>query len=702
MHEQATSGDGGGSEPSTPEWRPPARIRPKVADLPKPRVDLKAVFGLASGKWAWTIAIKAAIAMTGSFALAAVLFDPRSAALAALGSMTVLYERTTPYAHRAVALALVGAGFVLSVAVGSLASITPWAAALGIGLIAGVATWICQALRVDRPGPLFVTLVGGISTIAPGRLAAVPMHAALAAFGAAVGWLVAMADAPFRGRAPENRAVAEAFRKLAKLLRAVGTPALDHVQHEASLAVAEAWRLLLLAQTRGYRDTPAAARLRALLRWVSDIHLAATDVSLARTDPLPEEAARFAMGLADAVGRPGLCPDPADLDEIRRGLRPRSLEARLYTRLARTAQTARKPEHEAAGPGLGLYDTRYPSVLDSLRSSLSRDSLVLPTALRMALTVTVAGLVALAFGLERFYWASITTAAVLQGGNVVLTVNRGVQRALGTLIGVVLAVGVLLLHPPLPAVIVLAGLFMGLAQLMITRTFLYGSIMLTPMALLIAQTAAPYPLPELAQARVLETVLGSVVGMLGAFLLWRQASASRLPRTIINVLEDARTVVNEVLDPDVTISPERRYRLRRDLRADLISLRGVYDSAVGDVPPAETTRPLWPVVIATQRTGYLALAALARENPPRVSGITLQRVDLAFGELSAAMRERRAPRLGALPRLVDYPRINLELRALASAMRTAVADDERAAALEQERRARREQRRAREEVDADL
>ncbi|RCV53219.1 FUSC family protein [Marinitenerispora sediminis] len=677
-------------------------MRPKVADLPKARIDLKAVFGLASGRWAWTIAIKAAVAMSGSFALAAVFFDPRAAALAALGSMTVLYERTTPYAHRAVALAFVGVGFVLSVGLGSLASVTPWTAALGIGLIAGVATWICQALRVDRPGPLFITLVGAISTIAPGGLAAVPLHAGLAGIGAAVGWLVAMADAPFRGRYPENRAVAEAFRKLAKLLRAVGTPSLDHVQHEASLAVAEAWRLVLLAQTRGYRDTPAAARLRALLRWVSDIHLAAADVSMARTDPLPEEVARFAAGLADAVARPELAPDPARLDEVRRGLRPRSLESRLYTRLARAAQTARKPEHEAAGAGLGLYDTRYPSVLDSLRSSLSRESLVLPTALRMGITVAAAGLLAVLLGFERFYWVSVTTAAVLQGGNVVLTVNRGVQRALGTLLGVVIGVGVLLLHPPLPVVIVAAGLFMGLAQLVIARTFLYGSILLTPMALLIAHTAAPYPVDELAQARILDTLLGSLVGMLGAVLLWRQASASRLPRTIINVLDDARTVINEVLDPDVAIGPERRYRLRRDLRADLISLRGVYDSAIGDVPRAETTQPLWPVVVATQRTGYLALSALALDKPPPVSGITLQRVDLAFRELSAAMSERRAPRLGALPRLVDYPRINMELRALASAMRTAVAGDERAAALEHERRVRREQRQARAEVDADL
>ncbi|PSL00106.1 putative membrane protein YccC [Murinocardiopsis flavida] len=680
-----TSGATGDPDSGPIEWRPPARVRPEESGLPKPRVDFKALFGLASGPWAWSTAVKAAVAMATAFAFASWLFGSQSGALAALGSMTVLYERTTPYAHRAVALAVVGLGFILSVAIGSLASVTLWSGAIAIGLVAGAATWLCQALRVDRPGALFFVLVCAISTITPGTVADVPAHAAVAAVGAAVGWLVSMSGALFQSRRPEHRAVATAFRQLSELLDAIGTSRLDHVQHEASLAVADAWRLVLLAQTRGYRDTAAAARLRALLRWVSDIHLAATDVSLARTEPLPKEAAGFAASLADAVYRPQACPDPALLDPLMKGLRPRSLESRLYTRLVRAAQAARRSEHDMEGRGLELYDTRYPSLGDSLRSALSSDSLILPTALRMAITVSIAGLIGIALGFERYYWISMTTASVLQAGNVVLTVNRGTQRALGTLLGVFIGVGLLLLDLSLPVTIALVAGFQGLTQLVVSRNFFFASILLTPMALMLAHTAAPYPVDMLAESRVLDTVLGSVVGMVGAVLLWRKASASRLPQTIEDVLTEARNAVSKALDPDVRIDPQQRYRLRRDLRAALLSLRGVYDSAIGDVPRADTTQPLWPVVVATQRIGYLALSVLALEQPPPASHITLQRLDLAFRELATAMWERRAPHLGALPRLVDYPRLNRELRALASAIRVAAAEDERAARRAQER-----------------
>ncbi|MGW9350113.1 FUSC family protein [Nocardiopsis flavescens] len=704
VRDLGTTGDTGPLDVGDPSH--PGARRVAVGERPRPRVDLRAVFGLESGAWAWTTATQAAIAMTVSFALAAWLFGAQIATLAAMGSMTVLYEKKTPYAYRAAALALVGVGFVISVSLGSLASaLSPWAAVFSIGLTAGLATLVCAAWRVDKPGPMFFVLVGAISTIVPGGLADVPLHAAIAAFGAAIGWAVSMSGVFVRARQPERQAVAGAYRKLAMLLRAVGTSELDHAQHDASVAVADAWRLVLLAQTRGYRTSDEAARLRSLLRWVSDIHLSATQVCMARPARLPSEAADFAERMAVAVSAPEKAPDPADLDGLRRGMRPRSLEARLYGLMARASTTARRG---ASGPeddderSRNLHDERYPALWGALRSSVSADSLIRPTALRMWITVTAAGALALAVGLENSYWVGITTTAVLQGGNVVLTLNRSVQRSLGTLIGVVVGALLIAAHPPLAGVVLLAGLFQGAAQLVIGRNFFYASVLLTPMALLLSYTAAPHPITELAETRIIDTVVGSLVGLAGATLLWRGASATRLPQSIVRVLEEARRCMAAVLDQDTAIDARLRYELRRDMRAALVSLRGVYESAIGDVPRAASTRPLWPVVVATQRTGYLALSALAVEHPEPVGTITLQRVDLAFRELISAMEERRTPRLGALPRLPAHPRINMELRALSTAMAGAVAQDERTALLEAQKRAELERRRAQGDVDADL
>nr|WP_236542110.1 FUSC family protein [Spiractinospora alimapuensis] len=675
-----------------------------MAERPRPRLDLAAVFGLGVGGWNWSIAVTAALAMAVTFGLGTYLFSPASGVVAALGSFTVLYERTTPYMHRARALAMIGLGFVGSIVLGSLTgAINLWLAAVTVGVVAAVATWVCQSLRIAKPAAFMFILVCAIATVIPGGPQTALIHAGLAAGGATVGWLGGMAGAVLRRRGPEERAVSAAFRELSELLAAVGTRGQDHAQHEASVAVAEAWRLVLLAQVRGYRDTPHAARLRALLRWVSDIQLTATDVALARHEELDPRVPAFAARLADAVARPDLAPDPADLDELRKGHRPRSLMGRLYNGLARAAQTERRPEHDPEqGPGTPLEDQRRPGLLESLRSGLRGDSLIRATALRMGITVAAAGLLGLALDVDRFYWISITAASVLQGGNVVVTMNRAVQRGVGTLVGVVLAVAILSQHLPLVALIPLAAALQGTAQLLISRNFLYASVILTPMALILAHTANPTPIEQLAQTRVEDSILGALVGLLGALLLWRRASAMQLPQAITETLERSRTAIGAVLDPDVRITPERRYRLRRDLRATLLSLRGIYESAIGDVPRAKHTRPLWPVVVATQRVGFQALAALARDQAPPASHITGQRINIAFSELVSAFRERRVPRLGALPSLPEYPRLPLEVRALSAAMRTAVAEDARAATAERQERERREQLRAQRETDADL
>jgi uncharacterized membrane protein YccC len=283
--------------------------------------------------------------------------------------------------------------------------------------------------------------------------------------------------------------------------------------------------------------------------------------------------------MAPAVADPTRAPDETDLDELRRGMRPRSLEARLYGLLSRAAHAARRTsddEDEEDERARNLHDERYPALWGALRSSLSAESLIRPTALRMGITGTVAGACGRWVGLDHYYWVAITATAVLQGGNVVLTLNRSVQRSLGTLLGVVVGAALLSLDLPLLAVVVLASTFQGLTQLVVGRNFFYASVLLTPMALLLSYTASPHPITALAESRIIDTLIGAAFGLAGSLLLWRKASATRLPQAITKVLTVARRSMVAVLDQDVRIGPERRYQLRRDMRAALVSLRGVY------------------------------------------------------------------------------------------------------------------------------
>lgn len=150
------------------------------------------------------------------------------------------------------------------------------------------------------------------------------------------------------------------------------------------------------------------------------------------------------------------------------------------------------------------------------RPLLGRLAPLAPIALRTALGCALAGYVSLALGVGRPYWALVTAASLYQA-NVTLTWSRGVQRVVGNLVGV-LAFAVLapLAHVG-QAVLVLCCLALNFgAEALIGRNYWLGSVCVTPMALLITEFAHAQQPGRLITDRVLDTLVGALVGFVAA------------------------------------------------------------------------------------------------------------------------------------------------------------------------------------------
>ncbi|MER7952413.1 FUSC family protein, partial [Streptomyces sp. NPDC096079] len=182
-----------------------------------------------------------------------------------LGSFTTTFGRNLPYPRRARVLAVVAVAMTACVAGG--AALAAWAqprhggagAALTVAataLVAGLAKLACDAARLSGLGAVlllfsFVVAANGAPT--PGD---VLPQAGLAACGAAVAWVLAMAGRLVHPDRPQRLAVAAALRELADLwdangarvdgaggAPAVGT-AVRPVRHRATAAVLQAYRTL--------------------------------------------------------------------------------------------------------------------------------------------------------------------------------------------------------------------------------------------------------------------------------------------------------------------------------------------------------------------------------------------------------------------------------------------------------------------------
>ncbi|MCU1521844.1 MAG: hypothetical protein JWN19_2229 [Arthrobacter sp.] len=132
-------------------------------------------------------------------------------------------------------------------------------------------------------------------------------------------------------------------------------------------------------------------------------------------------------------------------------------------------------------------------------------------------------------GFGHNYWAMVAAVVPLVGHSTRHRVSRGVQRIVGTALGLVLLAGILLLQPaPWQTVLVIAACQFG-AEMFIARQYLLAQIFVTPLALISTLLVAPSAPGLLLRDRILETIIGAAVGIavVLAPTVWRRLRARR-------------------------------------------------------------------------------------------------------------------------------------------------------------------------------
>jgi len=483
------------------------------------------------------------------------------------GSLCALYAHNKPYAARARALFRVVLGMVGGLAAALVtASLTANAVVLvtvGAGL-AAVQKGLCDATRVGPPGNVVLTFVSSASLFAPQTLAQVPGHLALAAAAGVWAWIVGMAPGLVRPCGPERRTTAQALDAAAVYAATHGTGD-GHARARAATAVAiqAAWQSLFAT---GARTEPRRALERLVVR--AEVALAAP----ADTDP--ELLRTWARELR------GKGPVPRTDDPVGAVAELLGVDAEL------------------AAPARPLWTRLGP---------------LAPLVLRTAIGCALAGYASLALGVGRPYWALVTAASLYQA-NITLTWGRGVQRVVGNLLGVLVFAGVAPLAHTRPAVLVLCCLAFNFgAEALIGRNYWLGSVCVTPMALLITEFARTQQAGELITERVVDTLVGALVGLVAAFAVTNRRATDRIEEALTAV-EGARGRAARLL-AEPAPAPGALDSAHRALAAALVELRATVDAASGEW--WQRALPQERVVLAEQ-SGHRTLAATVRRRGPRL------------------------------------------------------------------------------------
>lgn len=117
--------------------------------------------------------------------------------------------------------------------------------------------------------------------------------------------------------------------------------------------------------------------------------------------------------------------------------------------------------------------------------------------------------------LEKPYWAPVSCLAVVQAASLREVWTKQLHRILGTVLGLMMAGGVLLLPLGPWGVAWVMMVLAFVIEVLVVRHYGLAVVFITPLAILLAEAAAfgQLPVGELIQARFVDTVLGCAVGL---------------------------------------------------------------------------------------------------------------------------------------------------------------------------------------------
>jgi uncharacterized membrane protein YccC len=278
--------------------------------------------------------------------------------------------------------------------------------------------------------------------------------------------------------------------------------------------------------------------------------------------------------------------------------------------------------------------------LAMLRAHLTPGSHAFRHAARVGITTAAALLLTALLPLRHGLWVVLAAAVSLQP-SYSATWFRAVQRLAGTAAGaalVALLAGVAP-HPALMIALIATTTFAAIA--LMPLNYFYYAFFLTPAFVLFAEIAEGRQ--DLASARVLDTLVGGVLAVVGASLFWRRADDQLLLRELAVAVERERVFVGCALARLAGDSEGSGAELAEARRQVGLANNNAEDTlqqllAAGSTPRHEALAVVLTYVRRITATIVNVLAAREAPNGPALEAFA-RRIDASLAALRASLEE---------------------------------------------------------------
>lgn len=658
--------------------------------------DARVASGVAHARPAYAAGIRAAIATVAPLVVAMFVSLPAGAGtwMSLAGLNGALIDRGGPYRTRAAMMSALGVASAVAVLIGSLVgghTVLTVIATFVVALVCGLARgWI-------DVGPGFgvtILVTFAIAVALPASsVDAAALRAVYILAGAAWAMLLAIVLWPLRPYRPVRLRVAECYRAIARYMEAaaidLGAGAYDPTSltsHVVAVRNAlDSARAALAISRRGRSVESGRGERLLVLHEVADqlfahvialLELSASDSSAASLEherlvlaaTLGEVSATI-RSLAVAV------QSETDLPRIPIGWDGTGLRAvnesmgQIVDRIADyvnaavdlvgtlNSGAAPKPGTERIEVGELPAEPR----LFSLQAITRPASVVLHHALRIAIMTSIAVAITEVLHLDHGYWVTLTVVVILQPF-AAMTRQKALQRVAGTILGGMVAAGLSALFQDAIGVLVLIAIFTMLCVALLPLNYGAYAVFGTPAFVLLAESSAGDW--HLAGLRIVNTLIGGGLALVGARFLWPGEEATRLPELVATAVrsnaEFLRRTIQFVVSGNGDLGDLRE--TRRAVGNAALNAEDSFQRLMSEHRGrADELEPMMATLVYVRRlaasTAALAIAASTTNARPDAETMRpfAETADAILEDLAEALVEHRPPAPFPAPGSIAMP-----------------------------------------------
>ncbi|MFJ7970539.1 FUSC family protein [Psychrobacillus sp. NPDC096389] len=622
---------------------------------------LKAAFAVKNTPFPWIRAICAGICSSTPVVIGLLLGNFQYGLLAGIGGFAYLYVWNEPFPQRAKKIFFVALGLSASIGLGILTASSPIIFAILIGLIGGIATFIFGALKIPGPASIFFVIVFAMTSASQPDPALAITYAGLVFLGGTFAWCVAMIGWFINPQGPETNAVKRVYLELASLLQSVGTDQFNKAREKVVIALKDA-DVTLIA---GYASWNSSINYKGLYLLKDQASFLFSDilemVAEGRTK-LPSELGQTVEALAHSLHPTKKMETPIILQPVDTDKAVDRLFSKIYDAEAILNEPISKINQ--------AITITKPTVRSVFSDAFDKNSIVFISALKYGVVLITASLIAFAFDFERSYWIPVSCGATMLGSTIMSTFQRGIQRSIGTIVGILIIAIVLSLEPTGAWVALCILVFSFFTELFIVRNYAFAVMFITPSSILIAEnTTQIHNLSYFATTRITDIIIGVLIGLVGVLLIGRRSASSRLPHLIAKTIRSQSQLFFKLFpEQNSEIKMDKSHAVNK-LRTNLINLRTIYNTALGEVPSnKEALELLWPTIFSIEQLGYVLEFSSNNANRPVLSDKVLSQFLLVFETMAKTVELHHHDNTKHVPSIEGYSKIQQEIISLQNAL----------------------------------